>query len=98
MIRHALAEGWLLLRSRGLISPVLAMALAIPISLAGVTLSVRQWLAPAIELGERDAWDGDDDQRPLSDRGRRQAEALATTLAPYHMTRVVSSPDRCEWW
>ena len=54
MMRHALAEGWLLLRNRGLISPVLAMALAIPISLAGVTLSVRQWLAPVITLGDRE--------------------------------------------
>ena len=54
-MRHALAEGWLLLRSRGLISPVLALALAIPISLAGVTLSVRQWLAPIIDLGDRDS-------------------------------------------
>jgi len=55
MIRHALAEGWLLLRSRGLISPILAVALAIPISLAGVTLSVRQWLAPVIELGDHES-------------------------------------------
>ena len=30
MMRHALAEGWLLLRSRGLVSPILAIALAIP--------------------------------------------------------------------
>jgi cell division transport system permease protein len=55
MIRHALAEGWLLLRSRSLISAVLALALAIPISLAGVTLSVRQWLAPVIDLGDRES-------------------------------------------
>jgi cell division protein FtsX len=55
MIRHALAEGWLLLRSRGLISAVLALALAIPISLAGVTLSARQWLAPVIDLGDRES-------------------------------------------
>jgi len=55
VIRHALAEGWLLVRSRGLISPVLAMALAIPISLAGVTLTVRGWLAPVIELGDRES-------------------------------------------
>jgi cell division transport system permease protein len=53
-MRHALAEGWLLLRSRGLISPILALALAIPISLAGVTVSVRQWLAPVIDLGDRE--------------------------------------------
>lgn len=54
MIRHALAEGWLLLRSRGLVSPILALALAIPISLAGVTVSVRQWLEPVIDLGDRE--------------------------------------------
>ena len=54
MMRHALAEGWLLLRNRGLISPVLALALAIPISLAGVTVSVRGWLEPVIDLGEQE--------------------------------------------
>ena len=54
MMRHALAEGWLLLRSRGLVSPILAIALAIPISLAGVTVSVRQWLEPVIDLGDRE--------------------------------------------
>lgn len=55
MIRHALAEGWLILRSRGLISPVLALALAIPVSLAGVTVSLRQWLEPVIELSDRES-------------------------------------------
>jgi cell division transport system permease protein len=54
-MRHALVEGWLLLKSRGLISLVLAVALAIPISLAGITLSVRQWLAPLIDLGDRES-------------------------------------------
>jgi len=54
MMRHAIAEGWLLLRSRGLVSPILALALAIPISLAGVTISVRQWLEPVIDLGDRE--------------------------------------------
>jgi cell division transport system permease protein len=55
VIRHSLAEGWLLLRSRGLVSPILAVALAIPISLAGVTVSARQWLAPVIDLGDRES-------------------------------------------
>jgi cell division transport system permease protein len=55
LIRHALAEGWLILRSRGPISPVLALALAIPISLAGVTVSVRQWLEPVIDLSDRES-------------------------------------------
>jgi cell division transport system permease protein len=54
MMRHALSEGWLLLWSRGLVSPILAIALAIPISLAGVTVSVRQWLEPVIDLGDRE--------------------------------------------
>lgn len=54
MMRHAFGEGWLLLRNRGLISPVLALALAIPISLAGVTATLRGWLEPVIDLGERE--------------------------------------------
>lgn len=55
MMRHALYEGWLLLRSRGLVSPVLAVVLAVPISLAGVTMSVRQWLDPVVNLGGRES-------------------------------------------
>ncbi len=54
MIRHALAEGWLLLRSRLPITVGLAAALAIPVSLAGITVGARQWLAPVVDLSERD--------------------------------------------
>jgi len=50
MIRHAFAEGWLLLRQRGAVSLVLALALAVPISLAGMGLTVRHWLAPMVGL------------------------------------------------
>ena len=53
MIRHALAEGWLLLRHRGLVSLFLALALAIPIGRAGVTWSVMRWLEPAIGTADR---------------------------------------------
>ena len=53
MIRHALAEGWLLLRHRGLVSLFLALALAIPIGLAGVTFSVMRWLEPAAGMADR---------------------------------------------
>ena len=53
MIRHALAEGWLLLRHRGLVSLFLALALAIPIGLAGVTWSIMRWLEPAIGTAQR---------------------------------------------
>jgi cell division transport system permease protein len=53
VIRHALAEGWLLLRQRGLVSLVLALALAIPVGLAGITWSVMRWLEPVVGLAEQ---------------------------------------------
>lgn len=53
MIRHALAEGWLLLRQRGGVSIVLSLALAVPISLAGVGLTLKQWLAPVAVMSEQ---------------------------------------------
>jgi 8-oxo-(d)GTP phosphatase len=42
--------------------------------------------------GDRDAWDGDDAQRPLDDQGRRQADELVQTLEPYAVARILSSP------
>lgn len=42
--------------------------------------------------GDRDAWVGDDAVRPLDPRGRRQARALVELLAPYAVTRIVTSP------
>lgn len=46
--------------------------------------------------GDRGAWVGDDRARPLDRRGRRQAAALVALLAPYGVTRVVTSPyARC---
>jgi cell division transport system permease protein len=54
VIRHAFAEGWLLLMSRRLVSVVLAVALAIPISAAGVTASIRHWLNPVAGLSDQD--------------------------------------------
>jgi cell division transport system permease protein len=53
VIRHALAEGWLLLRHRGLVSLFLALALAIPIGLAGITFAVMRWLDPVVGTAER---------------------------------------------
>jgi cell division protein FtsX len=50
MIRHALAEGWILLRHRGGVSVILAFALAIPICLAGLTWSMMRWLGPLVDL------------------------------------------------
>ncbi len=53
MIPHALAEGSLLLRQRAGVSLILALALAVPISLAGLGLSVYRWLTPMAGLSNR---------------------------------------------
>ena len=42
--------------------------------------------------GHQGQWDGADEDRPLSARGRRQAAGLLTTLPDRSMTRLVSSP------
>ena len=44
------------------------------------------------KAGVRSRWQGDDDLRPLSKVGRRQADAIAAALAHAGITRVVSSP------
>lgn len=44
--------------------------------------------------GDRDAWHGDDRERPLDDRGREQARALVDELASYRIDRIFSSPAR----
>lgn len=46
--------------------------------------------------GDRSAWSGPDEARPLDEAGRRQAEALADLLAGEPIDRIVSSPSlRC---
>ena len=44
------------------------------------------------EAGDRHRWDGPDEERPLSDEGRRQADALVSTLAEFGINRILSSP------
>ena len=46
------------------------------------------------DAGDPEAWTGDDADRPLSDKGRAQAERLATFLhgARYAADAVISSP------
>ncbi len=44
--------------------------------------------------GDRGAWEGDDDERPLSARGRAQAELLVPLLRAYRPVRVLSAPPR----
>ena len=44
--------------------------------------------------GSRQEWKGDDDRRPLDERGRAQAETLATVLGAYRPDMLVSSHSR----
>ncbi|MBB3158982.1 8-oxo-dGTP diphosphatase [Microbacterium proteolyticum] len=44
----------------------------------------------------REEWDGDDTDRPLNARGRKQAEAIVGPLLAFGVRRVLSSPaERC---
>jgi phosphohistidine phosphatase SixA len=46
--------------------------------------------------GDRYEWEGDDNLRPLDERGLRQADELVELLAGYQVKQVVSSPAlRC---
>jgi len=50
MTAHALEEALALLRRRGPISAVLALSLAVPMSLAGFTISLGLWARPLVAL------------------------------------------------
>ena len=46
--------------------------------------------------GSRRRWDGPDEERPLSGRGRKQAAALVKLISPYEPKRILTSPyARC---
>ncbi|WP_170212170.1 NUDIX hydrolase [Saccharothrix australiensis] len=69
---------------------VLAAFASAPADLATVLL-VRH-----AKAGKRDHWPGDDDLRPLSSAGRRQAEGLRSMLPLWAPSRVHSAPRvRC---
>ena len=51
MIQHLANEGWQLIRHRGLMSAMLAVTLAIPVCLAGLTFTFGAWLRPLADLG-----------------------------------------------
>lgn len=56
----------------------------------------RVYLVRHAAAGDRLDWRGDDSQRPLTGKGRRQAEGLAALLSREPVDRVVSSPSlRC---
>jgi phosphohistidine phosphatase SixA len=44
--------------------------------------------------GDRETWSGDDRERPLDERGVRQADALVELLAPYPLDAIYTSPYR----
>ena len=52
----------------------------------------RSYLVRHAEAGDRHAWPDADELRPLTEEGRRQAEALVVLLADAEIDRLVSSP------
>ena len=46
------------------------------------------------DAGDRAAWTGDDDARPLSATGRAQSASLAALLGGRELTAILSSPAR----
>ncbi|WP_267285361.1 NUDIX hydrolase [Prauserella endophytica] len=78
------------LLSYGTDKRVLREFTALPAALTSLLL-VRHGKA-----GKREEWTGDDDLRPLSDAGMRQAEALRVLLRAFGPDRVFSAPRlRC---
>lgn len=56
----------------------------------------RLYLVRHATAGDRARWKGPDDARPLTKKGRRQAEAIAASLADAGIERILSSPStRC---
>ena len=53
-------------------------------------------LVPHMDAGDRKTWPGDQDERPLSELGRRQAAALADALAGGSIDAIYAGPAlRC---
>ncbi len=55
-----------------------------------------RYLVRHADAGDKLHWSGPDEQRPLSDVGRREADGLVSLLARFPIARIVSSPAvRC---
>ncbi len=53
-------------------------------------------LVPHVDAGDRSLWRGDQDERPLGDLGKRQAEAIRDALLTAPVDRLFASPAlRC---
>ena len=55
---------------------------------------MRLYVVRHADAGGRSSWDGPDETRPLTKRGRHQADAIAEDLRSAGLTRLVSSPYR----
>ena len=63
---------------------------------AAAALTEPVYLVRHAKAGSREHWEGDDALRPLSTKGRRQADGLAEAFARRPLVAVVSSPTvRC---
>jgi len=61
-----------------------------------VAFDAPLYLVRHAKAGDREAWTEDDRLRPLTKKGRRQAEALVEQFADLAVDRIVSSPfERC---
>lgn len=61
-----------------------------------IVAAVTLWLVRHAHAGDRHHWDGDSDERPLSKRGRAQADAVTHRLAHEPVDRILSSSTaRC---
>lgn len=63
-------------------------------SVISTVSSVLVYLIRHAHAGSRTQWRGEDDQRPLSAKGRRQAAHLAERLKGEPIRRILSSPSR----
>jgi 8-oxo-dGTP diphosphatase len=50
------------------------------------------YLVRHADAGDREGWTGPDSERPLTDKGWRQARALVPKLRKFHIERIFSSP------
>ncbi len=55
---------------------------------------MRLYVVRHTHAGSRSSWDGPDETRPLTTKGRRQAAVIADALAAAGVSRLVSSPYR----
>jgi cell division protein FtsX len=101
VIRHAFAEGLIVLRERAMVSVILALALGVPIALAGVGLTLHLWLGPVADLsGEKSSVAVLLHPQMESGERRRWIADLATDYPDWIISEVSSSElaERLQRW